>query len=338
MESKEMTTTPAAQSMSERFTDEVMRQFGTSIAPMEISDKMRQFIMGYFIGIDTALKTAEEARLRKPEANRDPVPVTWANVNLTALAVDVMHYARIGLDMSLENMLWAIPYKNNKTGKYDITLMEGYNGIQYISERYALHIPVAVTIQLVYANDTFVPIMRSKDNPVESYLFEIDQPFDRGEIVGGFGYVEFDEPRRNRLIIMTRAQIEKRKPAYASPEFWGGEKDKWEGGKKAGKIPVEGWFDEMCLKTLKREVYSAKHMPRDPDKIDEHYRYIRRREAETIEAASRAVVEGYGEASELDVGDAPALPEGVQPDTGEITQNSHDGDTAPAPGQTKMEF
>lgn len=53
-------------------------------------------IQGYFISIDRALKAAEEERLRKNANNKDhkydnDLPVTWENVNLTDLALDVVH-------------------------------------------------------------------------------------------------------------------------------------------------------------------------------------------------------------------------------------------------------
>ncbi|NLE27078.1 MAG: recombinational DNA repair protein (RecE pathway), partial [Clostridiaceae bacterium] len=208
--------------MSERFTNQVLREFGSNVAgAIQVTDYQRQLIQGYFIGIDRALKMAEEARIRKNENNRDHkydnnLPVTWANTNLNDLALDVVHYARMGLDMMQDNHLSPIPYKNNKANKYDITLMPGYNGIQYIAEKYAVEKPLAVTIELVYSTDTFKPIKKSRDNKVESYEFEINNAFDRGTVVGGFGYIEYTDPLRNKLIIMTLKDIEKRKPAYAA--------------------------------------------------------------------------------------------------------------------------
>ena len=46
-----------------------------------------------------------------------------------------------------------------------------------------------------------------------------------GEIVGGFGYIEYTEPTKNKLIIMTIKDILKRKPDKASGEFWGGKEN-----------------------------------------------------------------------------------------------------------------
>lgn len=274
--------------MSERFTNTVLREFGSNVAgAIQVTDYQRQLIQGYFIAIDRALKLAEEARIRKNENNKDHkydnnLPVTWSNVNLNDLALDVVHYARMGLDMMQDNHLFPIPYRNNKTNKYDITLMPGYNGIQYIAEKYAVETPVTVTTELVYKTDAFKPIKKNINNKVESYEFEITSPFDRGDVVGGFGYIEFEDPVKNKLIIMTKRDIEKRKPAYASAEFWGGKKTEWVDGKKT-EVETDGWFEEMCLKTLKREVYSAKHIPRDPKKIDDAYQYMKMREARYAE-------------------------------------------------------
>lgn len=105
--------------MSERFTSKVMMEFGSSVGAIQVTDYQRQLIQGYFVAIDRALKAAEEERLRKNENNRDhkydnPLPITWENVNLNDLALDVVHYARMGLDMMQKNHLFAIPFKNNK--------------------------------------------------------------------------------------------------------------------------------------------------------------------------------------------------------------------------------
>ena len=131
------------QNNSERFTAKVMREFGSSAGVPQVTDFQRQLIQGYFIGIDRALKAAEEERLRKNANNKDhkydnDLPVTWEHVNLTDLALDVVHFARMGLDMMQENHLFPIPYKNNKAQRYDVTLMPGYNGIRYIAEKYAV--------------------------------------------------------------------------------------------------------------------------------------------------------------------------------------------------------
>lgn len=297
-------------SNSERFTAKVMKEFGSSAGVPQVTDFQRQLIQGYFISIDRALKAAEEERLRKNANNKDhkydnDLPVTWENVNLTDLALDVVHYARMGLDMMQDNHLFPIPYKNNKAQRYDVTLMPGYNGIRYIAEKYALEPPLAVTVELVYSTDTFEPIKKDAANQVESYRFIINQPFDRGAVVGGFGYIEHTDPQKNELVIMTLHDIEKRKPAYASPNFWGGIQKVWENGKQVEK-QSEGWFEEMCIKTIKREIYSAKHIPRDPKKIDDAYQYMKMREARFAETEAQAEIDANANGVVIDT--TPAFP------------------------------
>ena len=309
---------PAAkpqENMSERFTNKVLAEFGSSVAgAIQVTDFQRRLIQGYFIMIDRALKAAEEERLRKNSRNTNHdydelVPVTWQNVNLTDLALDLVHYARMGLDMQQDNMLFPIPYKNNKTNLYDVTLMPGYNGIKYTAIRYAIEVPIGETIELVYSTDTFVPHMKDCTHPVPTYEFTINNPFDRGEIVGGFGYLEFADPAKNELIIMPLKAIMKRKPAYASGNFWGGgTKTEWktvDGKRQKVEVEVEGWLDEMCRKTLIREVYSAKHLPRDPQKIDESYQFMKAREARYAEIQAQAEIDSQANAVLIDT-DTPA--------------------------------
>lgn len=50
---------------SERFTGMVMKEFQGNIGTLNLNEYQKQLIRGYFIGIDNALKKAEEARLNK---------------------------------------------------------------------------------------------------------------------------------------------------------------------------------------------------------------------------------------------------------------------------------
>ena len=321
---------------AERFTAKVMKEFGRTVGEIHVTDYQQQLVQGYFIAIDRALKSAEEERLRKNEKNKDHekydnnLPVTWGNVNLNDLALDVVHYARMGLDMMQENHLFPIPYKNNKTGKYDMTLMPGYNGIQYIAEKYAVEPPLAVTVELVYSTDTFRPIKKSAENQVENYEFAINNAFDRGEIIGGFGYIEYADPVKNKLVIMTKKDIEKRKPKYASANFWGGKQKVWENGKQVDQ-ETDGWYEEMCLKTIKREIYSAKHIPRDPKKIDDNYQYMKMREARIAELEAQDIIDANANGMVIDV-TPTALPEPVTPASGvPISGNPSEPAASPRP-------
>lgn len=281
---------------SERFVNMVTREFSSNVAgTLQLSEYQKTLVQGYFIAVDRALKAAEEERIRKNGNNKDPkwnneLPVTWDTVNRTALALDVVHYAKMGLDMMQPNHLFAIPFKNNKKNQYDINLMPGYNGIRYIAEKYAVEAPVAVTTEVVYSTDKFNPIKKSLSNKIESYEFEITNAFDRGNIVGGFAYIEYKDATKNELILMSMKDIEKRKPKHASANFWGGTTKEWKNGKQV-EVETDGWLDEMVRKTLIREAYSAKHIPLDPKKVDDAYQHMKLQELRFAEMEAQASID-----------------------------------------------
>ncbi len=274
--------------LSQRFFSLVVREFGeTAVQGMvNMNERQKRLIQGYFIIIDKTLQTAEQARIKKNENNRDHkydnvIPYDWNHVNMVDLALDAAHFARMGLDMQEKNHLFPIPYANKKTSRYDISFTVGYSGVQYIAEKYAITPPRSVTIEVVYSTDIFKPMKKCRLNSVETYDFEITQPFDRGEIIGGFGYIEYDDPSKNELVIMSLKDIMKRAGKNANPEFWGSEitgkkVQVWENGNKTWG-DAEGWLDEMVRKTIIREVYSSKHIPRDPSKIDDDYQHLQER-------------------------------------------------------------
>ena len=102
----------ATESIGTRFTKKVLAQFASNTgSQIAVTEFQRRLIQGYFIQIDRALAVAEEARVAKNAKNRDhkwdeTLPVTWKFVNLQDLAMDLVRYARMGLDMQCENMLF----------------------------------------------------------------------------------------------------------------------------------------------------------------------------------------------------------------------------------------
>jgi recombination protein RecT len=297
-------------SASERFTSMVMAEYGKgSGLQHQFSSRETQIIRNYFVAIDQTLTKAEADRLRKNASNLNhkydnALPYSWQTINLAALATDLAHYAHIGLDMLEDNHLFPIPYKDNKNNVYTITLMEGYNGIRYQAEKYALNPPRNVTVEVVYTNDVFKPIKKDARNPVEGYEFDIPNPFDRGVPFGVFGYVEFEDAVKNFLIIFSKADVMKRKPKYASAEFWGGIKKAYEDGKQV-EVTLDGWLPEMFEKTMKREIYGSKRIPRDPGKVDESYQYIRQREQQYIDLITESEVEESSNKAPLSIGSDP---------------------------------
>lgn len=276
IEKKELT-------FAERFTNKVMELFAASAGgDLALTDFQKRLAQNYCIVADRALKTAEEKRMKKIEKYRDEVPVTWVNVDMDDLALNVVSAARVGWDPMQSNHVSLIPYKKNAIDKYSMTLMPGYRGIELRATKYGLNIPDAVVVELVFSTDKFKSFKKDRNNRHESYEFEITNDFDRGKIVGGFYYHYYAEhPEKNKLVVMTIKEIEKRKPAYASAEFWGGEKDVWDNGKKVGKETTEGWYEKMCYKTVYRAAYGD--ITIDSQKIDDDYLKLRQMEMSLTE-------------------------------------------------------
>lgn len=267
--SKELTAKKEEKSISVRFAEKVISEFSGKVGETSLTESQKRLAQNYFIAIDTALQMAEQRRLKKKQG-QDPLPVTWNNVDLTSIAQGVVACARIGWDPLQDNHVSVIPFKDNATNRYTITFMPGYRGLEIRARKYGLDVPDDVVVELVYSTDTFKPIKKDSKNKVESYEFEVTNPFNRGDIVGGFYYHSYkDNPEKNKLVIMSLNDILKRRPEYASVEFWGGEKDKWENGKKVGKEQVQGWFPEMCYKTVYRAAYNS--ITIDSQKIDDDY-------------------------------------------------------------------
>lgn len=245
------------ESLSVRFMNAITEEFTSAVDAPALTSYQRRLAQNYFIAIDQALERAEQRRNK----NKNDLPVTWANVNMQQLALDVVAAARVGLDPAQPNHVNMVPYRNNKTKKYDIGFIDGYRGIELKAVKYGLDIPDDVTIELVYSNDHFKPIKKDANNKVESYEFEVNNPFDRGEIVGGFYYHAYkNNPEKNKLVVMSLKDILKRKPEYASKEFWG----------------KDGWYEKMCHKTIHRAAY--RDITIDSQKIDDDYLRLKQQE------------------------------------------------------------
>lgn len=254
--------------VSERFTSLVMREFAGSVGEINMGEFQKSLIQGYFIGCDNALAAAEAKRQKDNKSG--VVPYTWANVDVNSkLAQNIVIYAKLGLDMTMANHLFAIPRLNGKTGKYEFTFQEGYKGKEIKAKKYSLYEIVNITAELVYANDKFAAHKKDANHAHDTYEFEITNAFDRGALIGGFAYIEFDDPQRNALFIMSKADIEKRKAKAMNTVFW------------------NQWYDEMALKTVIAAACSKK-VTLDPKKIDDDYRSMQMNE---MEAEERSLAE-----------------------------------------------
>jgi len=321
----------------ELFTEMVVKEFTSTGENLALTNFQKRLCQNYFVTLDAVLKTAEEKRLKKDEKYRDRIAITWQTVNMELLARNVVSAARIGFDPAQKNHINMIPYKNNTTNKYDIVLMEGYRGMELKATKYGLDVPDSVTTELVYSTDNFKPIKKDLKNQVEGYIFEITQPFERGDIVGGFYYFSYTEkPQRNTLVFYTVDEILKRKPEYASVEFWGGEKDNWvtdeatSKRKKEGKVQVEGWYKEMLWKTLRRAAYG--NITIDSQKIDDDYLVISTNERKSVDDIADEKVKANANKENLTFDEA----ELVNEDTGEVTNQVENQPTSQPTQQSSM--
>jgi len=320
---------------AERFTNKVLQEFtGQAGGEIALTKHQKRLVQNYFISVDLAIAKAEAGRLKKSEQYRDSVPVKWENVNMQQLAVNVVSSARIGFDPALPNHINMVPYKNNTTGKYDIGFLAGYRGKELMAVKYGLDIPKDVVVELVYSTDKFRVIKKDLSNSVEGYEFEVVKPFERGEIIGGFYHHVFEDKTRNKLMFYSVSEIEKRKPEYASSEFWGGEKPVYDKGKKVGTEPTEGWRTEMLWKTLYRAAYGA--ITIDSQKIDDDFIRLSENEEkakeikpdEVAEHANRTTV-NFEEAEVVQ----EKLPEKIEPEPPKVETKTE----APKPEPPKSE-
>jgi recombination protein RecT len=230
---------------SQRFTAMVVREFGNVAGTLQLSPYQQRLGQHLFLAVDAQLKTLEAKRAQK---DKDGLPIVWSNINMEKLAIDAVHRIELGLDALIPNMVHPIPYKNSKTGKYDLDLRVGYVGKDYYRRKMAIDPPMDIIYELVHEKDKFRPIKKTAANPVESYEFEIGDPFDRGKVIGGFGYIMYERPEKNKLILVSKADFDKSKAKAQSNEFWGNHER------------------EMQFKTLVHRVTSKLNV--DPEKIN----------------------------------------------------------------------
>lgn len=285
-------STEIVKTNSERFIDRVMMESrATTSSPVILTEYQRGIVQGYFVTVDTMLKNAEVKRQAQVDAgfrNASPVPYDWNHINLNQLALDCLTYSKMGLDSQAKNHIYPIAYFNKRHQRYDIGWMVGYRGLGYIAKRYGIDPPENIVCELVYSTDKFSVIKKGSWDDGDKYSFEITNPFERGDIVGGFAYFSYADHTKNRVYTISRAELDKRKNSD-NISFWGGMKDVWKDRKKVGQEKVEGWPVEMYFKTVCRWAYGKVEL--DPQKIDENMQYMRKREQEMIEVQVMEEVE-----------------------------------------------
>jgi len=239
--------------VSQRFVKEVRRQFAEEMGEsLEFSDYQKKLAQHMFLKVDESLKEFEDRRLSK---NNKKTPYTWDNVNMKSLALEAVYKVSLGLDALMKNHVHPVPYYNKHNKNYDIELTTGYKGLIYIAKNYSLDPqPIDIKAELVHENDHFVPLKSNFEREVESYEFEIKNPFDRGQVQGGFGYIQFNNPELNQLVLVQKEDLEKAEKAAPMQAIW----DKWR-EKMQRKTVVRRTVDEIDLDPEKTNAKALVH-------------------------------------------------------------------------------
>lgn len=235
-----MTEGKELMNMSNSFVQKIVKE-GVGNPDFSVTPAQKNLIQGYFVAMDHTL-------------TQQGIP--WKDVIVDyKLAQDLMVCAQMGFDMRAEGMLYAVPRRDNHAGgKQRFTIQKGYKGRVFMAQKYALGHILDISVHLVYENDEFIP--HFKDANHDHDTFEFNPPkncfVDRGKMVGGFAYISYENPAQNKLVVMSRADIDKRKSMAMSTKIW----DKWP--------------EEMAIKTI--YIQAAKAVPLDPSKIDDNFR------------------------------------------------------------------
>lgn len=212
---------------SERFAIAVERQFAGEVGNLNFTAYEKTLAQHLFIRIDAALA---EAETKRRDAGKPAI--AWPSINMTKLAIDAVNRVQLGIDALIPGSLYPIAYFNDRTKKYDIDLRVGYKG-ELFYKMAASRKPIRnVRVELVYASDEFTVYKAGITSRLEGYDFRITRPFDRGELVGGFGYIEYEDDKDNVLVVLSKAEIDKYKGKATGDKFWG------------------EWYAEMAYKTI----------------------------------------------------------------------------------------
>lgn len=238
--------------VAERFVEKVRTEFAGSVGHgAEFTDHEKQLASNLYMKIDSQLKALEADRQKK---GKDKPPITWNNVNMQQLAQDAVHRVRLGLDALIDNHIHPLPYLNGKTGKYDLDLQIGFAGLDYYKRQVSEDDIVDVTYELIHENDEFTVVKKDMDNEKDHYKFKINDVFNRGEVIGGFGYIQYENEAKNKVVTVDKEEFDKAKKAAPTSKVW------------------NEWPEKMQYKTLVRRV--TKEISEDPKKVNPSYHYV----------------------------------------------------------------
>lgn len=205
--------------IAERFTANILKEFAGAAGDLAVFGPYeRKLAQHLFVKLDAQLKALEAKRQQK--GPKDNPPIVWTKVNMQKLALDSVHRIELGLDALIPNHIHPIPYLNGSTGMYDLDLRIGYVGKAFYRQAVAAFPPIDVRVELVYSTDKFRAIKKSLTNDVESYEFDVVNAFDRGEIIGGFGYLTYHDATKNTLVLVSESDFQKSRKRAKGDTFW----------------------------------------------------------------------------------------------------------------------
>lgn len=202
-----------------RFVEGVQKhwtaEFGDAQAWTPLQKTLAQHM---YLKVDSALKELEAKRVYKNENHK--APFAWKNVDLYKLSMDSVNRISLGLDALIDNHIHVTPYFNSASGLYDVDLYIGFVGKAYCRIKHSVDELLDVVVELVHANDVFEVHKKGGHDDIESYTFKIVNPFDRGPVVGGFGYLNYKDPIKNKVVLVTMDDFNRSEAAAPSDKFW----------------------------------------------------------------------------------------------------------------------
>lgn len=227
---------------AERFAVAVLRQYQSEIGQVKMTEQEETLLQHLYVKCDMAFAEAN-AKL-----SNGKTPITWKSIDMVKLATDAVHRIKLGLDALIPGFIYPIAYWNDKKKLYDVDLRVGYKGEIFYTQKASMRPIHDIRVELVYSTDEFTVYKKDSRNKIEGYTFKVNNPFSRGDVVGGYAYVEYEDDSANLLRVMSKEDIEKRRKKAKGDSFW------------------SEWYEEMAYKTLVHSV--AGKIPIDPEKVN----------------------------------------------------------------------
>lgn len=205
--------------------------------------------LNYYTRMDNELKKLDRA---------------WSAINMQDFKIKAIAYANIGIDPLASKMLSFTMFKNNQTNVYDVVFVEDVRCMEILARRYGRNCPENITVELIYSTDKFSPVKKSIGNPSDSYVLEVVNPFDRGEIIGGVSLSEYKNTAYNKVRFMSIADIQKR--VNTNTGFW----KKWKEEMCEKTIGKNAWSKVVLDTTELAEFYSANSSEKNNYELEEH--------------------------------------------------------------------